>query len=177
MTDRLPTPDPLDLIDQGRARRREVFPDLRPEEAVHMAHLTTLGHLIELYLLQQLKAQGVSPSDYRVLTALRLGVHGERATPQELNHFTRITSAGMTRTLDRLEEAGYVARVPNPDDRRSVLVELSPAGLEFAESVMRDVQAHYAQALEGLADPDAKAEIETLRRIITRLDRAIATKR
>ena len=177
MPDRRPPPDPLVLIDEGRECRREAFPDLRLEEAGHLAHLNTLGHLIEAYMLQRLKPHGVSPSDYRVLTALLLAVRGERATPQVLNHFTRITSAGMTRTLDRLEGAGYLARVPNPEDRRSVLVELTPTGRELAESVMRDVQGHYAETLEGLADPDLKGEVETLRRIIARLDRATANRR
>ena len=34
----------------------------------------------------------------------------------------------MTNRLDRLEEAGLVRRLPDPDDRRGVLVELTDAG-------------------------------------------------
>ena len=34
----------------------------------------------------------------------------------------------MTNRLDRLEEAGYIRRMPDPDDRRGVKVELTPAG-------------------------------------------------
>jgi DNA-binding MarR family transcriptional regulator len=38
--------------------------------------------------------------------------------------------AGMTRLVDRLEGKGLVARQPHPQDRRSIVVGLTDAGLE-----------------------------------------------
>ena len=170
-------PDPLELIDRSQDRRRQAIGGRSADESGHLAHLATLSHLVDTYLQQRLKPHGLTPADYRVLSALRIGAAGERATPQDLNRFTRITSAGMTRTLDRLETAGYLARSPNPDDRRSVFIELTATGWEFAETVMREIDAHYAGVLEGVAAPEIKAEVEILRSVISRLAGSMAAGR
>ncbi|GHF71178.1 hypothetical protein GCM10018790_56270 [Kitasatospora xanthocidica] len=47
-------------------------------------------------------------------------------TPGELATRTGLTTGPTTRLIDRLEQAGYVHRVPDPGDRRKVIVE--PAG-------------------------------------------------
>jgi DNA-binding MarR family transcriptional regulator len=39
-----------------------------------------------------------------------------------------ITTGGMSKLVDRIEASGYCRRQPNPDDRRSSLLELTPAG-------------------------------------------------
>ena len=35
----------------------------------------------------------------------------------------------MTNRLDKLEAAGFIAREPDPDDRRALIVRLTPAGI------------------------------------------------
>ena len=170
-------PDPLALIDGAKARRREVLPDLQGDESGYLAHLATLAHLVEVHLQRLLKPYRMSISDYRVLSTLRVRPRGERATPNDLNHVAQITSAGMTRTLDRLEDAGYVDRVPNPEDRRSVLVGLTDAGWELAETILRDLHAQHGELASGLSAQDRKAEIETLRTLIARLSGAITRTR
>jgi DNA-binding MarR family transcriptional regulator len=44
-------------------------------------------------------------------------------SPSDLARAMSLTSGGMSIALGRLERAGFVRRLPNPDDRRSVLVE------------------------------------------------------
>ncbi|MGZ3297456.1 MAG: MarR family transcriptional regulator [Asticcacaulis sp.] len=53
-----------------------------------------------------------------------LGILGEMtvATPGQLAQATGLTTGAITGIVDRLEKAGYARRVPNPDDRRSVLI-------------------------------------------------------
>jgi len=53
---------------------------------------------------------------------------GEPLTPSEISDRTLISSATMTSTLDRLERQGLVQRLPNPEDRRSVLVTVTEQG-------------------------------------------------
>ncbi|MFE7232238.1 MarR family winged helix-turn-helix transcriptional regulator [Streptomyces sp. NPDC002405] len=57
-----------------------------------------------------------------------------------------LTSSGITRLVDRMEEAGLVRRVPSPEDRRSVLVEPTEQGRAVflrAAAVHADVVERY----------------------------------
>ena len=46
-----------------------------------------------------------------------------------------ITTGGISKLVDRIEASGYCRRLPNPDDRRSSLLELTPEGRRlFAEA-------------------------------------------
>ncbi|MQS16590.1 MarR family transcriptional regulator [Streptomyces kaniharaensis] len=60
-------------------------------------------------------------------------------TPGELATRTGLTTGPTTRLIDRLEQAGYVRRVPDPGDRRKVIVEpvASPAALDQAVAPAR----------------------------------------
>jgi DNA-binding MarR family transcriptional regulator len=58
----------------------------------------------------------------------------------------------MTNRLDQLEKAGLVRRLPDPDDRRALLVELTKKGHKlWAESIsaQADKEAALAAALDG----------------------------
>jgi DNA-binding MarR family transcriptional regulator len=48
----------------------------------------------------------------------------------ELSRATGLSSAATTTLVDRLEAKGFVRRVRDPDDRRKVLVEMTPEGHE-----------------------------------------------
>jgi len=77
------------------------------------------------------KAVGLGATDLYALNILGLG---GAMTPGELGRRTGLTTGPTTRLIDRLEQAGYVRRAPDPDDRRKVIIELvaSPGGLDEA---------------------------------------------
>ncbi|WP_225858824.1 MarR family winged helix-turn-helix transcriptional regulator [Streptomyces albicerus] len=53
---------------------------------------------------------------------------GEEVSQRRLAEDLTLTSSGITRLIDRMEEAGLVCRVPSPEDRRSVWVEPTDHG-------------------------------------------------
>lgn len=53
---------------------------------------------------------------------------GESMAPKALSALMGVTSGTMTAMLDRVEKAGFLRREPNPDDRRALLLRLTPAG-------------------------------------------------
>jgi len=74
-------------------------------------------------------AMGISSSEGRCLDVIdRLG----RVPAGTLAKEAGLTSGAMTGVLDRLEEKGYARRVPDPDDRRKVLVEITEKQREAA---------------------------------------------
>ena len=66
--------------------------------------------------------------DWQVLTSLRLHREGNRSSPGELAADLELSSGAMTSRLDRLEQAGYVRRLPDPGDRRGIVIELTEEG-------------------------------------------------
>lgn len=163
----------LELLDGAKERHERAFPESSGDDLLYFAHLSAVRQLTEIFYHRLLKPYQVSYSEYRVLSTLRIRGRDFRATPLDLNRVTQITSAGMTRTLDRLEEAGHVDRSPNPSDRRSVLVGLTPAGWDFAETLARDLSAHYAEVLGDVSAKNLKNETETLRSVVERLADAV----
>jgi DNA-binding MarR family transcriptional regulator len=74
-------------------------------------------------------------------------------------------SASMTRTVQRLERAGYVRRVPDPDDGRATLVEPTPASLALRTQV-EEIWTRLEELTVGDLTPAQRtAALRTLRRL------------
>ena len=69
-----------------------------------------------------------------------------------------------TRLLDRLEKAGLVERLPNPADRRGVLVRATQAGRDRFETVTPKLQAFHATQWANLT----RAEVDELHRLLAK---------
>ncbi len=74
------------------------------------------------------------------------GLDGAAHTVRGLAMRLAIPKPAVTRTLDRLEELQLLQRKPDPADRRSVLVSLTPAGRKLLASLRRIVGAAAAGA-------------------------------
>src|SRR6476661_1776117 len=76
---------------------------------------------------------GLSESDIETLEAL---IDMGATTAGRLAELTGLTSGAVTRVIDRLEQAGFVRRVPDPADRRRVIVELIPEKMAAVQATM-----------------------------------------
>ena len=88
---------------------------------------------------------GINRTDHRVLDVVeRLGpiTAGDLATEAGLS------PAAMTAAIDRLEEAGIAHRVPDPSDRRRVLVEVNPKTVERALKIYGPLQQAFLKQTE-----------------------------
>ena len=75
------------------------------------------------------------------------------ATPSQLAERERITPPSMNRTLNTLEELGLIARRPDPDDARKVIVTITPAGQELIHETRRLRTAWRAARSSALSLP------------------------
>ena len=81
-----------------------------------------------------------------------------------------LSSAGVTSRIDRLERRGLVRRLPDPDDRRGVIVELTDQGLEVVDAAVAALAINDRQLLERL-DAQEIAELEAvLRKLLSGLE-------
>lgn len=109
-----------------------------------------------------LRPLGVSAAGGLVLGQLRdNGV----MSPSELGEHLIVTRATVTGLVDSLERRGYVHRSPNPADRRSLLVEITPAGLDVVREVRTRIHRHEKALLAGFSGEELRAFIGLLHRI------------
>jgi DNA-binding MarR family transcriptional regulator len=101
--------------------------------------------------LRQEAGGALSPSQGAALATIAR--HGP-LTPSELATRERIQRPTATRVLARLEETGLVLRAPDPADRRSSLVSVSPAGAALLEELRTRKDAFLSERLEALGDRD-----------------------
>ena len=107
-------------------------------------------HFFDRELIRGLVDYEVSPGEFGVLIELRLAGPPYRMTPTQLHNRLLVTSGGMTGRIDRLQKRGLVCRTPDPEDRRSILVDLTERGLEVIEVVAHThyrIMEHFTEGL------------------------------
>jgi DNA-binding MarR family transcriptional regulator len=100
-----------------------------------------------------------------------------RTSPGELAKFMELSSGAMTNRLDRLEEAGLIRRLPDPDDRRAIQVEATDEGRRLYEETV-GVQARKEQLVAAaLSDTEKKQLNALLRRLMLEFEKTEGTKK
>jgi len=85
-------------------------------------------------------------------------------TPKEISHYTGLTTGSTTAMLDRLEDAGFIRRKPNPDDRRGALIEIHEKWTQTAAPLVIGVQKANAELIATYSE----AELEVIADFLTR---------
>jgi DNA-binding MarR family transcriptional regulator len=104
---------------------------------------------------------GMTWTDLQALYVL--ANHGA-ATPGELARRVALTSGSGSRMIDRLVAAGFVRRVPDPHDRRKVLVEPVPEAVARVGGLYDRLNDRHRADLDGLSDAELTALLGFLRR-------------
>jgi DNA-binding MarR family transcriptional regulator len=117
-----------------------------------LMRLLHTGAAVEARLERSLEPTGLSLAKLGVLHHL---VSAERSLPLgQLAERLSCVKSNVTQLVDRLESDGFVRRVPDPEDRRSVLAEITPAGREAYVRGACAQEAAHRQACEGLTAED-----------------------
>ena len=110
-------------------------------------------------LLRPLK---VSAAGGLVLGILR--DHGPMS-PSELGERLIVTRATVTGLVDSLERRGFASRASNPADRRSLIVEITPAGLTVLQELRTVIHRNERDFMAALSDDEVRTYIGLLHRI------------
>jgi DNA-binding MarR family transcriptional regulator len=73
-----------------------------------------------------------------------------------------ITTGTMTSVLDTLERGGYVKRMADPNDRRRVLVDITPDAQAVLDEMLPEVQHVITAAMAGIDDDALQALLDAL---------------
>ncbi len=89
-------------------------------------------------------------------------------TPSQVSDRVLIASATMTATLDLLERRGWIRRSPNPADRRSVLIEITPEGRATTDQLLPAIRTIERGILSALTPAERSHLLDLLAKILTR---------
>ena len=103
---------------------------------------------------------GLTPQQYNVLRLLQ----GSESAVPTLAIATRLVSRApdITRMLDRLEQDGYVLRTRSQEDRRAVLVSLTPEGHKILGEIEAPLEAMHADQIGHLSQKELRQLCELL---------------
>jgi DNA-binding MarR family transcriptional regulator len=154
--------DQLDrMLEQWRRER----PEIDPEGMALIPRVMRLAHLYDREMARVSRSFDLKPGWLDVLSALRRVGRPYRMSASELARWVLLSSGGMTSRLDRMEEAGLVARLPDPSDRRGVLIELTAKGRKVIDAAIDAHLALYDELVSGaLSESDQRRFIELMRK-------------
>jgi len=93
---------------------------------------------------------GIGRGEFDVLATLRRAGEPHVLSPSELSATLMLTTGGMTGRLDKLESAGLVVRVSDPNDRRALRAQLTSKGRDLVDQAVSAGLAEQAAALNQL---------------------------
>jgi DNA-binding MarR family transcriptional regulator len=116
---------------------------------------------------ETLGEQGLSEGEWKVISTLRLKEPPYRRSAGQLARRSDLSTGAMTNRLDKLEERGFIRRLPDPDDRRGVLVELTKAGERAWEKAL-GAQAAKESLIAGALTRAEQSQLNALLRRLMR---------
>ncbi|WP_134682333.1 MarR family winged helix-turn-helix transcriptional regulator [Paracoccus ravus] len=124
--------------------------------------IARVNRMIEDDLARRLQPGGLAIEHFRILKALEQ----DRPLPMgELAARILVEPATLTKIIDRMISDGLVFRLPDPNDRRRVLVSLTPAGEATCRDLLSIGKEHEEHILHALSGKD----VQHIRRIFSEL--------
>jgi DNA-binding MarR family transcriptional regulator len=163
--------EPQDHVDEILAQWRTERPDLNVAAFGLYGRLFRLVHLSDGALAKGLAPYGLQPGWFDLLAALRRAGAPYELNPTRLMRATLLSSSGMTKRLDRMEEAGLIERRPDPHDRRGTLVRLTRRGKRVIDRAVETHVANEERLLGALSAAERRTLDGLLRDLLLQLER------
>ena len=124
------------------------------------------NHLLTESFQGQLKAHGVSATEWRVLAALAVR---DGSTMTELAELVLFKQPTLTKAVDRMERAQLVQRRTPEKDRRRTLVHLTERGQRIAAPLLARARQHELAVARALGEPRCSELCAGLAELIERI--------
>ena len=164
--------DVVDRLVEAWGRER---PDLDLDPLAVLSRVDRLSHHLDAARRAAFAEHAVEPWEFDVLAALRRAGPPYELSPGRLLRETLVTSGTMTNRVDRLAARALVQRLPDPADRRGVLVRLTDEGRRTVDGALEALLAREHELLGGLEAPGRAALAGLLRGLLAPLETRGAT--
>ena len=160
----------MDHIDRIAEQWRRERPDVEVDALATVGRLLRLAHRLDDALAGGLAEYDLQPGWFDLLAALRRSGAPYELSPTQLIEATLLSSSGMTKRIDRLEEGALVERRPDPHDRRGTLVRLTRKGRMLVDRAL-ETHVQNEEALLAVLRQSERRQLDgLLRRLLEGLE-------
>ncbi|MEL0082180.1 MAG: MarR family transcriptional regulator, partial [Gammaproteobacteria bacterium] len=137
-------------LGQIRAEMIKHWPDAVTPACDLVTSVTRLSDLLLANARPVISSHDLTGAEFDVVITLRKMAPPHELTPTVLGQSTLITSGGLTKVLNQLENKQLITRKSDPADRRIKHVRLTSAGIAKAEAALTEVLSADAAMLNQL---------------------------
>lgn len=156
--------DEQDHIDFVIRQWQQERPDLNADPMALIGRLKRLSNHLQQGIENHHKAFGLAWGEFDVLATLLRSGKPYCLTPTLLFRSAMLSSGAMTNRLNNLEKRGLIERLPDPADRRSLLVKLTDDGYALISQAIGEHVDNEARLMAGLS----AEEISQLNKLLKR---------
>jgi DNA-binding MarR family transcriptional regulator len=146
------------------------YPSIDPDVEGIVDRMSTIQKHAARLFTEALTDHGLNHGEYRLLLRLATRTDDRKMSAGRLSTMLMLSSGAMTNRLDRMESAGLVRRVPDPNDRRGVLVEMTDKGEEVLDEAVLASAKEDAGMVSGLNAKEKKELNQLLRKVLENLE-------
>jgi len=121
----------------------------------------TVSTEFQTHLASQL---GVNSTDLSAMTHL---IESGSLGPTDLARRLKLTTAAITTSIDRLTALGHVTRIPNPTDRRGVVVVANPDSIAAAMRTLMPMISDINKVLENFTEAEKDTIADYLQKVVS----------
>lgn len=159
-----------DAIDTLLAEWQRECPDLDFWPVGVVGRIARLARILDREFREFFAGHGLEKGEWDVLAVLRRSGEPYAVTAGTLLKSELLTSGAVTNRVDRMVAKGLVERVPDPDDRRAVRIQLTSKGRELADQLIVLHLANEERLLHHLPRAEHDRLADALRTILTGLE-------
>lgn len=153
----------------GVSRVAEHHPGMPVDEVVLMRLAHMAGTAVEWSIEDWLKPHDFNGSEFRALMML-FSSPGHQASPSELCMWATQKPTNMTRIVDSLLARGLVTRTPSEEDRRRVILRVTPSGKRLVRQLLPRLMPHVDVMFRGFSERERQQFGKLLEKLLHNLD-------
>jgi MarR family transcriptional repressor of emrRAB len=159
------------MLESSLAQMQARVPGMPVSKVLLTRVLLELGRTISAHFEQQIRPWGLNEVEFRVLSMLFAQPDGT-AHPSDLCARTGQSPANMSRISDALVSRELITRVLSAQDRRRMVLRITPQGEELVRGLLPTLFAPLQAIFADLSEPELLQLIAQLRRVMAQLDAA-----
>ena len=126
--------------------------------------LTVAQHEVFQNFSSRLAPYNITPGQYGVMNCIWQS-EGGTVTPKEIARTLRLETPTVSGVLDRMQKQGLIDRVLDPNDRRSIQVQATPAGMAIKDDVLQVIEELNVEVLKPLTASEKETLLACLRKV------------